>query len=450
MGNATSQPPKNYSRNVPMNKKQVVHEGEFLQTYSNPASGTDKVPMGAGVAPMSLGVKIMQSVSEGTDYQGHKYGANEMYVVQPSGRRVYLTKGGTYLPNADRLVQTGKNYGAGPAVIVGGDVGAVTYTVFSATSTSPGSAYTPMRINNVGDFQKAVWYGHEKEQKGKYASSYGSAAINPFKNRPRNAFSTLADVGRGALQVIDAVAVPIIEYGLDAVTDDLGGTLMQITGLDDILQKNLDTLTDLHGIDYNPSAATTQAYLSNVMTDPRLEEVFHSEMQISRHKAYDSSQKTNAYQKELQKLVNGRYLDNASKLEAMRKLKNQNYRYDAQSQIDVLGKTVALLKKMVPNPPGMSWKNIELGLTNPDPNFQVEFATNITDKIMKNVVPLMKQKSTDEHQKSAPSPAPEDKKTTPDSGSKVGSGFINGEESRYQHPSRIKGFISNLEPMRAY
>ena len=433
-----------------MNQSHVVHEGEFLQTYSNPSSGTDKVPMGAGVAPMSLGVKIMQSVSEGTDYQGHKYGPNEMYVVQPSGRRVYLTKGGKYLPNADRLVQTGKNYGAGPAVVVGGDVGKPTYTVFSATSTSPGSSYTPMRINNVGDWQKAVWYGHENEQKGKYASSYGSAAINPFKDRPRNAFSTLADVGRGALQVVDAVAVPIIEYGLDAVTDDIGGTLMQVTGLEDILQKNLDTLTDLHGIDYNPSAATTQPYLSNIMTDPRLDEAFHSEMQISRHKAYDSSQKTNQYQKELQKLVNGRYTDNASKIEAMRKLKNQNYRYDAQSQIDVLGKTVALLKKIVPNPPGLSWKTIELGLTNPDPNFQVEFATNMTDKIMKNVVPLMKQKSTDEQQKSAPSPAPEDKKTPPDSGSKVGSGFINGEESRYRHPSRIKGFIPSAQPMRAY
>ena len=450
MGNTTSQPPKSYSRNVPMNQSHVVHEGEFLQTYSNPASGTDKVPMGSGVAPMSLGVKIMQSVTEGTDYQGKKYGPNEMYVVQPSGRRVYLTKGGTYLPNADRLVQTGKNYGAGPAVIVGGDVGAPTYTVFSATSTSPGSAYTPMRINNVGDWQKAVWYGHENEQKGKYASSYGSAAINPFKDRPRNAFSTLADVGRGALQVVDAVAVPIIEYGLDAVTDDLGGTLMQVTGLDDILQKNLDTLTELHGIDYNPSAATTQVYLSNIMKDPRLNEVFQKEMQISRHKAYDSSQKNNSYQKELQKLVHGTYNSNADKLLAMKKLKNQNYRYDAQSQINVLAKTVQLLKKMVPNPPGISWKNIEMGLTNPDPNFQVTFAELTTDKLMKQVAPQIGKQSTDGQQKSAPSPAPEDKKKAPDSESKVGSGFINGEDSRYQHPSHIKGFISRVEPMGAY
>ena len=449
MGNDTSQPPKAYSGNVPMNQKSVVHEGEFLQTYTN-APGTDKVPMGGG-ASMSLGVKILQSTGEGTDYQGKKYGANEMYVVQPSGRRVYLTEnGGKYKANADRLVATGKNYGAGPAVVVGGSVGSPTYTVFSSTSTSPGSAYTPMRINNVADWQKAVWYGHENQPKGKYASSYGSAAINPFKDRPRNAFSTLADVGRGALSVIDAVAVPVLEYGLDELTGGVVGTALQVTGLDDILQQNLDTLTTLHGVTYDPSATTTQAYLSNVMKDPRLDEEFHNAMQISRHKAYDSGQKTNRYQKELQKLVNGRYTDNASKISAMHKLANQNYRYDAQAQHDVLQKTVALLKKMVPNPPGLDWKNVEIGLTNNDPSFQVEFAELTTDKLMKQVVPLMKQQSTDNQQKSPPSQAPEVKKTTPDVPGKTGSGFINGSVSRYSHPTEIKGFISNLEPIDAY
>jgi len=110
-----------------------------------------------------------------------------------------------------------------------------------------------MQITNVGDWQKAVWYGHEKDTKGKYANLYGSAAINPFKSRPRNTFSTLADIGRTTLMIVDAVAVPVLEFGLDAVTDDLAGTLMQITGLDDVLQKNLDTLTDLHGVEFTPS-----------------------------------------------------------------------------------------------------------------------------------------------------------------------------------------------------
>jgi hypothetical protein len=116
MGNDTSQPPKSYSGDVAMNKQQVVHEGEFLQTYRGAYPGGDTVNMGAGVQPMTLGVKIMQSVDDGTDYAGKHYGPNEYYVVSPSGKRTYLTQGGVYKPNADRLVQTGKGYGAGPAV----------------------------------------------------------------------------------------------------------------------------------------------------------------------------------------------------------------------------------------------------------------------------------------------------------------------------------------------
>ena len=448
MGNATSQPPKDYSRNVPMNQKSVVHENDYLQTYTN-VPGTDKVPMGQGRS-MSLGVKIMQSTGFGTDYQGGRYGANEMYVLTPSGKRVYLTVNGEYKKNADRLVQSGRNYGAGPAVVVGGSVGSPTYTVFSSTSTSPGSAYTPMRVNNVADWQKAVWYGHENEAKGQYATSYGSAAINPFKDRPRNAFSTLADIGRGALKVVDAVAVPILEYGLDEISGGTIGTALNVTGLDDILQENLDTLTTLHGVEYNPSVSVTQSYLSNIMKDPRLDEEFHNAMQISRQKAYDSGQKTNRYQKELQKLVNGRYNSPAEKLAAMKKLQNQNYRYDAQAQRDVLAKTVAILKRKVPNPPGLDWKTIEIGLSNEDPSFMVDFAEITTDKLMKQVIPVMQQQSTDQQQKSAPTVAPEPEKKTPDEPTKQGSGFINGDVSTYNHPTEIKGFISSLEPIDAY
>ena len=448
MGNGTSQPPKKYSGNVPGNRDHIVHEGDFLQTYKG--GGTETISMGTGVPAMSIGVKILQSVDTGFDENDRKYGPGEYYVIKPNGKRVYLTKGGDYKAQVATLVTMGKAYGAGPAVIVGGPVGAPTYTVFSSTSTSPGSDYTPMQITNVGDWQKAVWYGHEKDTKGKYANLYGSAAINPFKSRPRNTFSTLADIGRTTLMIVDAVAVPVLEFGLDAVTDDLAGTLMQITGLDDVLQKNLDTLTDLHGVEFTPSGKQTAGYFVNLAKDPRLDAQFSKMMKISRAKAFGEAGKTNKYQKEFQKLVNHTNYSNNDKMIAMGKLQNQNYRFDAQSQIDVLTKTVKMLRKLVPNPPNWNWDLTEIGLTNPDPAYQIRFAMHTTENLMKKVVPYMKQQATDQHQKSTGSTVLTPPKKAPDPATKVGSGFINGAKVRNHHPTRIKGFIPSLEPILGF
>ena len=453
MGNDTSQPPKSYSGDVAMNKQQVVHEGEFLQTYRGAYPGGDTVNMGVGVQPMTLGVKINQLVDDGIDYAGKHYGPNEYYVVSPSGKRTYLTQGGVYKPNADRLVQTGKGYGAGPAVVVGGPVGSPTYTVFSATSTTPGSAYTPMRINNVGDWQKAVWYGHENDSKGQYASRYGSAAINPFKDRPRNAFSFLADVGRTTLQVVDAVAVPVIEWGLDAVTDGTAGTLLQVSGLDNFLQQGLDKLTELHGLDYSSTTNTTSPYFSNIVQDPRLDAQFSKMMRVSRTKAFDKTQKNNQYQKELQKLVNSTNHDNARKIATMHKLQEQNLRYDGEQQIDILSKTMAMLKKMVPNPPDFKWDLAEQGLKYAsDPRMKIEFAERTTENLMKRVVPFMKKQAANPplQQNSTAQPAPKVEKKDPDPTQKVGSGFINGSKRQSNHPSEIRGFIPEGLPITGF
>ena len=111
---------------------------------------------------------------------------------------------------------------------------------------------------------------------------------------------------------------------------------------------------------------------------------------------------------------------------------------------------MAILKRKVPNPPGLDWKTIEIGLSNEDPSFMVDFAEITTDKLMKQVIPVMQQQSTDQQQKSAPTAAPEPEKKTPDEPTKQGSGFINGDVSTYNHPTEIKGFISSVEPIDAY
>ena len=452
MGNDTSKPPQSYSRNVPLNKKQVVHESEFLQTYTGRPSGGE-ITMGPGQEMMSIGLKILRSVDDSKDYQGDHYGPGELYVIQPSGRRVYLTKGGVQKSNADRLAATGRGYGVGPAVLVGGGVGAPTYTLFSSTSTAPGSSYTAMTVNNAEDFRKAVWFGHENEHKGKYSSRYGSAAINPFQDRPRNAFSTLADVGRGALKVLDVVAIPIIEFGLDEVTGGIAGTALQVSGMDDLLQKGLDQLTEMHGLDFSSTSSKAAPYMSNIISDPRLASQYDLLMKRSRDIADNKDFSTNKYQKELQRIVNSRHEGNVGKMFAVHKLEEMNLRFSAQQQIDVLAKTVAILKKKVPNPPNISWDLIQQGLDNAsDPRMQVEFAETTTQNLIKRVVPFMQkqQQSVPTQPVSTGQATKKPEKPSPDPTQKQGSGFINGGRRRDLHPTEIRGFIPSFEPLSAF
>ena len=433
MGNDTSKPPTNY------NPKEV-HEGEYLQTYRG---GTgEKVNMGQGIKPLSLGVKIIQSIDDHKDYLGQSYGPNEYYVVQPNGRRVYLTKGGEYKKNADTLIVAGAHFGEGPAIMIGGDVSAPTYTVFSSTSTAPGSAYTPMTVNNPNDLRDAIWYGHKNEPKGQYASSYGSAAVNPFKDRPRNTFSTLAEIGRGVVKGIDALAIPVLEFGLDEVTDGLGSTLMQVTGLEDVLQQGLDKLTEMHGLEFKTGSSSTAPFFTDIVRDPRMNDQYHTLIVESRKKTTNTAFSTNRYQKELAKLVNTPHRNNAEKMLAMRKIENMNLRFDGQQQMDMLSKTVKLLKKMVPDPPGFSWDLTEKGLANAtDPQMQIRFAERTTENLLKRVVPLMKKQAQSAQQTptSAAKATEKPDKTPEDPGTKVTSGLINGGKSQDAHPTEIKG-----------
>ena len=107
-------------------------------------------------------------------------------------------------------------------------------------------------------------------------------------------FSALADVGRGALSVIDAVAVPVLEFGLDDLTGGVAGTALQVTGLDDFLQQGLDKLTEMHGLDFTSSSNKTAPYFTDIVKDPRLLQNYNKLMDISRKKTGNKSFSTNS------------------------------------------------------------------------------------------------------------------------------------------------------------
>ena len=188
MGNAQDTPPKNYNTNE-------VHEADYLQTYKGGGTG-DKVDLGKGLPQLTMGAKIIESVSAAKDDKGVMQPAGEYYVMS-KGKRLYLSKNKQFTDQAKNILTWADNYKEGPTVLVSGRVGSVKYTVFGGTSTAESNEYQPLEIHNKDDLRKALWVGHPNQQRGKYATQYGDLAVNPFEKRPRNFFSDLADVGRG-------------------------------------------------------------------------------------------------------------------------------------------------------------------------------------------------------------------------------------------------------------
>ena len=62
MGNVTDKAPQNYDENQ-------VHEGDFLQSYKG--GGAEQVPLTGSAQTLSIGAKIIQSVSGHQDTMGN-------------------------------------------------------------------------------------------------------------------------------------------------------------------------------------------------------------------------------------------------------------------------------------------------------------------------------------------------------------------------------------------
>lgn len=402
MGNAQDKPPENFDN-------AQVHEGDYLQTYKGGGTG-DSIPLGTGLPNLKMGAKIMQSTDKMTvDNAGKWWPPGEFYVVSSDGKKHFVSEGGKFTDRAQVIIKKAANYGQGPAILVSGPIGSVKYTVFGSTSTTKSNDYQPLTVNNESDLKNALWVGHPNQTRGKFANQYGDLSVNPFQERPRNFFSTLADIGRGAEILADAVLVPVLEFGLDEVTGGVAGTMLSITGIDNMLQTQLDQLTELHGLDYDTTANSTEPEMSSIIKDPRLDDYYEKIMAVSRKKAATPNTQfgTNQYQGELGKIANSRHQTGAQKMMVVHKLQNLNLSFDSVQQVHMLQKTAALLQKMVPNPPDFDWKTITSGLgAAQTPQQMINVSKFLTSQLLHKVMPFAKRPESSVPDPKKPEPVP--------------------------------------------
>ncbi len=431
MGNVTDKLPQNYNENE-------VHENDYLQTYRG--GGSEQVNVGA--SKISIGAKIVQSISSSQDSDGHWHPAGEYYVQSSRLKgRVYLSKnGGQFLKSAEFLLKNADNYQTGPTILVSGTPGSVSYTVFGSTSTTESNEYQPLRINSIADLGAAMHVGHPGQPFGKFGGNYGDLAVNPFHNRPRNSFSDLADFGRGVEKVADAVLIPVLEFGLDEITDGLASTLMQITGADNLLQEQLDKLVETKGLDYKSTSSATDPAIGNSITDPRLQDYYDTMMAASRKKLNKFPK--NEFSHNLRQVANVPHFSASEKMMAIHKLEDLNLRFDSSQQVKMMNQTVDMLKKLVPNPPNFNWDTVTAGMDGAQtPQQQINVTQYLTKRLLKDVVPFMPKhpQSIPDPHKTAQDASKKSPHTPVDPTKPPSSEIINGDKNKVPHPTEIPG-----------
>ena len=371
MGNVQDAPPKNYST-------AEVHEGEYMATYKGGGTG-GSIPIPNSNARVSLGATILQDIDS-------KVGE---YYVMSRGSRVYLSKKGQFLPTASNLLSRADNFQKGPTLMVTGTPAKPTYVVWGATSTAQSNDWQAMRINSLPDLQKALYVGHPNTQPGKYAANYGDLAVNPFSDhRPRNTFSDLADFGRGIESVATQIALPIIDYGLDEISGGVVGTVLALSGAQDVLQDELDKLTADHGLDYESSMKFTSSTMANFVPDPRLGGYYNKMISASRSRVNKFPK--NQYSSQLRTIQNQTHSSPQQKLLAAGRLENLNLEFDSSQQISMLSDAVKILKQKVPNPPNFDWSTVDSGLgAARTPQQSIRIVRYLTGLLSKDVLPFM-------------------------------------------------------------
>ena len=147
MGNTYASRPKYYSDNTPSAR---VYDYRSMATYRQTSQNADKVQVGN--TSVGIGVKLLQEYQPGPN-QG------QMYVVNNSGKKVFFTKQNQMLPNANQIIQTGKNFGNGMAVSITGNPASPTYQMFYAPggdAWTKNNQWTPIVINSKKDILQAV------------------------------------------------------------------------------------------------------------------------------------------------------------------------------------------------------------------------------------------------------------------------------------------------------
>ena len=259
MGNTYGLRPQQYSDTAAPR----VYRYHSMATYRQTSQNADTVQVGN--TKVGIGVKMLQEYQPGPNH-------GQMYVVNNSGRKVFFTKDNKMLPQANQIIQSGKNYGNGMAVSITGNPQQPHYQMFYAPggdSWTGSNQWTPITINSTKDILQAV-RGGGNAVGGKYASQFGDASINPYGSaKGADFFTGLASVGKVVEGIGSQLLLPAAEFALDKVLP-FSSVVMQLSGANKAIQGAIDGAVRKGEQGYQSSKVFNPA-IANMIRDPRLQ-----------------------------------------------------------------------------------------------------------------------------------------------------------------------------------
>ena len=152
MGNVLDSKPQKYS-DQQFHPTTYGGVAGYMATYHQDDAAADH--MQYGQTQLQFGVKILQDVDPGPQ-QG------ELYVTNPSGKRLYITHEGQVAPYAADYLKQAQDYGNGPAVMITGTPTNPQYHMFTVAGGdyhAQGVSWEPVPINNEKDIVSAMTEG---------------------------------------------------------------------------------------------------------------------------------------------------------------------------------------------------------------------------------------------------------------------------------------------------
>ena len=386
MGNTLDSKPQKYSD---QQNRPTTYGGisGYMATYHQHDASADHIQYGK--TQLQFGVKILQDVDPGPK-QG------ELYVTNPSGKRLYITYHGQVAPYAADYLKQAKDYGNGPAIMITGSPTNPQYHMFTVQGGDyhkQGVSWEPVPVNNEKDIVAAMTQGGVSSKIiGKDANMYGNASINPWGVKAgSDMFTTGQAIGNFLNKAIQTFAVPVV----DTVADDfvpMGSQIMHYTGADKLLQAGINALAKQPDVTQTPSAFDPA--LSNLVKDPRLPQYLQNVQNQSQQFAHKYGARD--YQQAMA-MPSGTPQQMLAKA---RELQQENQDLYVQGQVTELQHTSTELQKMLPNADPQIFKDIETGLSTARNNQQkLNVIEHFSKQIQSNLLPLL--------QSGTPSAAPQ-------------------------------------------
>ncbi len=396
MGNALDSKPSSYT--VTGSRMQAsYYTNTYAQRPNQSGDPTDSIPWGNKGSSVQLGVKIMQDPSNA-----------QLYVINRGHQKVYITKGGTPLPNAAALTQTGLNYGRGPAVQFMGDPLHPTIYMYTGSDLSPGTAFTPVKINNMNDFKEAMTQDNSGDINAKYSGMYGMAALSPFQPLPKDMWSAGADLNRFANKLGEKMILPLAEEVIGKVIPGFG-TIMGVTGLEKSIQKDIDKGFDaLHKSRIYQSGSDYDTSVSNILKDPRLTSTYTNTQQANTQLGTAMKQST---AKNVMAMPSQTPQEMIMKARA---LQQENNQMSVRKQTQDLEGAINKMKGVLGNKVDWSYYNqMQYGLqASTNYSASINILTHFATKLNSEVIPMYKAQLNNEA-----IPTPHDAETPPKGGS---------------------------------